>query len=267
MMNAIGFRIHNKEEQTPNRKLKAETNTVLPRPAVVEVFFPDRNKAYAYFNDEFSLTEGDIVFVEGAMANIPGIVGKVQYCFKIKPQNYKRIIAKADTDITGDLFLAGSHLLAFDREVIPYRKILSWVKAPDPEDTPYVYGYDGERFPLYQPETLKMPEASAQKGFDLYMENKVLYLSLDREKGHAIVKGSHIYELEFCYEDGDIYNLACDCYCVGHCKHELATVLQLREILEHIESDYAEAYKKSLYFAAVNKAFVLGNKHAGKITL
>ena len=79
--------------------------------------------------------------------------------------------------------------------------------------------------------------------------------------------------LEFVYSDGMIYALTCSCYCVGNCKHEVAAMLQLREMLEEIESDPASAaeYARTGYVAAVSLeaffTYAIDGKKTGTITL
>ena len=78
----------------------------------------------------------------------------------------------------------------------------------------------------------------ADRGHDYYMENKVAYISIDRNHGYAIVEGSEAYEVEFDYYEGEISNLICSCFCSYTCKHEFAAMLQLRETLEFITKNY-----------------------------
>ena len=77
------------------------------------------------------------------------------------------------------------------------------------------------------------------------MESRVRYICLDGSKGHAIVEGTQIYELEFEYQNGEIRNLTCSCFCSYPCKHEFAAMLQLRETLELIAKNYEPQYKAS----------------------
>ena len=79
------------------------------------------------------------------------------------------------------------------------------------------------------------------------------YLCIDGSRGYAIVSGSEEYEVEFEYVDGKISNLLCNCFCNFHCKHEVAAMLQLQEILRTIEKNYAELYESRKYFAAILK--------------
>ena len=68
-----------------------------PVKSVVQVFFPDRNASYAYFNDRFDLQPGDLVYVEGKLEGFQGRVESVSHNFKIKLSDYKRVIGRAET--------------------------------------------------------------------------------------------------------------------------------------------------------------------------
>ena len=99
--------------------------------SLVRVRFPGRNMALTYYNDRFSLRVGDLVHVDGELEGIPGRVEEVCLNFKIRPSEYKRIVAVADTEVHGELHMAGSRFVSFHRDTIPYEKVLSWFKAPD----------------------------------------------------------------------------------------------------------------------------------------
>jgi uncharacterized Zn finger protein len=103
------------------------------------------------------------------------------------------------------------------------------------------------------------------------MENRVRYISVDGTKGYAIVEGTEGYEVEFTYEDGQISHLICSCFCSYNCKHEFATLLQLRDTLDLIEKNYAAEYEKSGYFAAICKGtlflYAVEGKESGRFAL
>ena len=111
----------------------------------------------------------------------------------------------------------------------------------------------------------------AERGHDYYIENNVVFLELDGNKGRAIVEGSKVYDVEFNYENGMISNLVCDCFCPYACKHQFAVMLQLRECLEDIEKLYKKKYEESGYFASIFKQtlhiFAINNKQSGKLVL
>ena len=72
-----------------------------PRPSVVQVHFPIRGMTLAYYNDRFDLRPGDLVYVDGKLAGQRGRVTEVNYNFRINLADYKRVIARVDTDIRG----------------------------------------------------------------------------------------------------------------------------------------------------------------------
>lgn len=239
--------------------------------AIVQVSFPGRGSSLAYYNDQFDLHVGDVVYVDGKLEGQRGRVVEVAYNFKIKVSDYKRVIGLADTEVHGQFFNAGSHFVTFDRSALPQSKIVTWYKAPAKEDDEYVSGSDDSSFRLDDLKSMKISTAIAERGHDYYMENRVRYISIDGTKGYAIVEGSEPYEVEFEYKGGEISRMICPCFCSYNCKHEFAAMLQLKETLEMIEKHYAAQYDETGYFAAVNKgtlfAFAIDGKEAGSFTI
>lgn len=241
-----------------------------PRPSVVQVHFPIRGMTLAYYNDRFDLRVGDLVYVDGKLAGQQGRATEVNYNFRIRLADYKRVIARVDTDIRGQFFLAGSHLVTFDREVLPAEKVRFWFQAPEEDgEDGYRSGSDESAFPLEDPRGMGASPAAAERGHGYYVENRVRYLSLDAGEGYAIVEGSKPYELRFSCQDGLIRHLTCSCYRGIGCKHAFAAMLQLRETLEKIQADYAPQYGG--YFAAVHKgtllSLALDGRETGSLTL
>ena len=271
----IGFALseEKKEETTAPASAPVVPDERLPRRSVVRVHFPQRNMTLAYYNDRFDLHRGDLVYVDGKLEGMRGRVVDVNYNFRIDLADYKHVIAVADTSVSGRFILAGSHLVTFDRAAIPRRKVVSWFKAPPKPDTKYVSGSDESSFPLRELHRMRIDIAVAERGQAYYAENRVRYLCLDGMKGYALVEGTEPYDVEFVYSDGMIYALTCSCYCVGNCKHEVAAMLQLREIVEEIESDPASAaeYARTGYVAAVSReaffTYAIDGKKTGTITL
>ena len=240
------------------------------RKSVVDVFFPDRHLTCAYYNDMFDLKCGDIVYVDGKLEGLRGRVTDINYTFKIKLSDYKRVIGVANTNVSGELFMAGSHFIAIDRGVLPFEQVLTWFKAPESEEEDFVSSIDDESFNLDDLGGMKIDKSTADKGHEYYIENQVQYIELDNNKGRAIVTGGKPYEIEFNYDDGKISGLVCNCYCTGTCKHEFATMLQLRETLRLIDKEYGDGFDLD-YLAIVNKAtffeYVLNNKTNGGFKL
>lgn len=259
------------EKKTMGATYTAPQVQKAPRKSVVQVFFANRNMTLAYYNDRFDLHCGDMVYVDGKLEGQRGCVTEVNYNFKIKVSDYKRVIAVVDTTVTGRFFMAGSHLVTFDRTALPIDKVVTWFKAPMKDNDEFVCGYDDTVFHLDDLSDMKVSAAIAERGYDYYMESRVKYLCIDGTEGYAIVEGRENYEVEFEYRDGEISGLVCSCYCGYNCKHEFSAMLQLKETLELIEKHYADEYERTEYFAAVNKrmlfAFAIEGKEIGSFTL
>lgn len=240
------------------------------RKSVVEVYFPSRNMTLAYYNDRFDLHRGDLVYVDGKLEGKRGRVVDVNYNFKIKLSDYKRVVALVDTKVSGEFFMAGSHFVTFDSYALPPAKVRSWFRG-SVEDEEYVSGSDGTSFRLDQLTDMKVSAVIAERGREYYIENKVKYICVNETKGYAIVEGSEPYEVEFTYREGEISDLTCSCFCSYNCKHEVAAMLQLKEMLERIGEFYAEQYDRANCFAAIAKStlfeFVITGKESGKFIL
>ena len=264
----IGFHGYEEEKKEDLQPLEIGENK--PVKSIVQVRFPSQGRSFAYYNDRFDLLVGDIVFVEGKLEGVQGTVIEVSRSFKIKLSDYKRVIAVADTTVKGELYFGGSHLIAFDKNVIPYNKIRGCFLPPE-SDEEVAVGYDDESFFYEDIEVFKIKPEIADRGFDYYNRNKVVYISVEGTTGRASIVGSKPYEVSFDYDDGGIRNITCDCFCSYHCKHEFAMLLQLRETLKIIEDLYDDEYSQGDYFAAVSKSalmnYAVDRKEKGSIVL
>lgn len=269
----IGFAAGSSDNKPMESTYMIQKQPVAPRKSVVQVYFAGRNMTLAYYNDKFDLHRGDMVYVEGKLEGMRGSITEVNYNFKIKVSEYKRVIAVVDTTVTGQFFMAGSHFITFDRAALPSSKVVTWFKEPakNKDDKEFVSGSDDTTFRVDDMKGMEVNAAIAERGYEYYMENKVRYISIDGTKGYAIVEGSDPYEVEFDYRNGEISGLVCSCFCGYNCKHEFAAVLQLKETLELIENHYADKFERTDYFAAVNKgtlfAFAIYGKETGSFTL
>ena len=242
---------------------------ITPVKSLAQVHFPDQGQTYTYFNDLYYLQVGDFVFVEGKMEGIRGIVLEVSKSFKIKVSDYKKVIGFANTEISGQLHIAGSHFVSFNPSVLPYEQIRTWYLPPlKPEDI-YEIGTGGKAFPLNDLGAMDVSATVGERGNEYYSDNRVRYLCLEGCHGRAIVEGDRAYELEFDLIDGIVHNLVCSCPCGYTCKHAVAAMLQLRETLGMIACHYPTA--PQTYFAAIAKRelfrFVIGRQEAGSFTL
>ena len=248
-----------------------EQRVIAPRKSLVQVRFSGKGMALTYYNDLFDLKIGDRVYVDGKMEGQLGRVVEISYNFKIKLSDYKKVIAVVDTDVHGEFYMAGSHFVTFDPSVLPATQIALWFKAPPKEDEEIISSTDDSSFRLDDLKGMNITAAVAERGHDYYIENRVRYISLHGAMGFAIVEGSENYVVEFEYRDGEISHLICECPCSYTCKHEFATILQLKETLELIDKYYSEEYERTGYFAAIAKgtlfSLAIDGKETGSFTL
>ena len=271
MKGKIGFIKTEYEVTGIENNMNAVNTEVVARKSVVQVYFPDRDRSYAYYNDQFDLKRGDMVFVEGKLEGLRGRVTDVNYNFKIKLSDYKRVISVVDTNVKGEFYMAGSHFVTFDANALPSSKVETWFKPPINEEDEYVSGSDETVFSIDDLSGMNVSNQIAERGHDYYVNNRVSYICVDGSRGYAIVEGTEAYEVEFEYNNREIRNLVCSCFCSYNCKHEFAAMLQLRETLEMIEKHYADTYEKTGYFAAITKGMmfkmVVDGKEEGKFVL
>ena len=105
----IGFDGSGEEEQR-TEIMAEQPKAQIPVPSVVQVRFPGQGRSLAYYNDSFDLRVGDVVFVEGKLEGKQGIVTEVARSFRIKLSDYKRVIATADTKVSGKLYFGGKFI-------------------------------------------------------------------------------------------------------------------------------------------------------------
>ncbi len=249
------------------KDLKKEQKVI---PSLVQVYFPGRHLKLSYYNDAFNLSCGDIVYVEGKMEGLRGRVVSVNYNFKIKLSDYKRVTSVAETDIAGEFYMAGSHFLTFDSISLPAEKVKTWFKAPE-EPEEFAIGRDDSGFLLDEILGQPISEEALEEARVLFLQNQVVYLTLDQGKGYAIVQDGDVYEVEFDYRDGRISYLVCSCFCGEICEHQVSVLFQLQELLRMIDREYGVLYEATGYFGAVAKneffSFVLDGKKSGKFSL
>ena len=270
MKHPIGFCVQSRapEAASPTPAAQPEAAAV---PSVVRVYFPERSRAFSYYNDRFDLHEGDVVYVSGKLAGLLGRVAAVDYNFRIRLADYERVIGAADRNVRGTFYVFGSHMLTLDHGALPYAQVRSWFFPPE-ADGEFVTGHGpGPTYTLDFLDQMPLPGETADKGHACYAEGRVVYLSVDGTQGHAIVQGSTPYELTFTYTGGTVSALTCTCYETGLCKHGAALLLQLRETLEKIHEHWPDALAEDGYFAAVSKSafsfFTTSSSKPASITL
>lgn len=210
---------------------------------LAEVYFPDRHFHLTYFNDEFPLEVGDLVYVEGKMEGIAGRVEKISYNFKIRLSDYKRIIARIDTRVEGQFYLAGDSVITLEERALPYEKVRSWFIPPSKEEEETVVSTDlEEEYYSFDELKEKTPLAIWERGEEYYEEDRVVYAEFDGDMIRAIVLGTYAYEVEWEYDHGEIRNLLCNCFCTGTCKHEVAAMLQVTETMKAMDEEYGDDF-------------------------
>ena len=144
----IGFAAEHPENKPAGVTYTAQQVQAAPRKSVVQVYFADRNMTLAYYNDQFDLHRGDMVYVDGKLEGLLGQVTQVNYSFKIKVSDYKRVVAQVNTDVSGRFFMMPSHFITFEAATLPPSQVLRWLKGPDAQEEAFVVGRDDFRFPL-----------------------------------------------------------------------------------------------------------------------
>lgn len=267
----IGGFVASQSEKEQPKVFEPVQQVAAARKSLVQVKFANRGIALAYYNDQFDLKVGDRVYVDGKLEGQLGRVVEINYNFKIKASDYQKVIAKVDTEVHGEFYMAGSHFVTFDPSALPVQQVMLWFKAPEKEDEEFISGNDDSSFPLEELSQMGVSSAIAERGHQYYIENRVRYLSVNNGKGIAIVEGSECYAVEFEYNDGEISHLVCECPCAYPCKHEFTVMLQLRETLNIIQREYQEEYLDSGCFAAIQKgilfSFAVDGKEKGKLVL
>ncbi len=249
----------------------AQADVVASPAKLVQVRFPVRNLNLWYYNSQFDLRPGDLVYVEGKMAGHLGQVTDLRPGPDVQPQGCQPILARVDTAVHGQFFLAGTHAVTFDPQILPGAKAASWFLAPEAGGDHYSSDSEIRPFPLADLGKMKISPGVAQRGHSYYLENRVKYLCVDDGQGYAIVNGSTPYEVKFQLLDGIIHNLFCTCPCNYNCKHEFAAMLQLLDTVTRLRLYYPDRYDPRGYFAAVSKgtlfSFALEGREQGSFTL
>jgi len=257
----IGFSANINEQReavhTPENGQSVSTG----KKSLVRVYFPSKSFSCTYFNDGLELHKGDTVFVEGKLEGLRGIVTEITFTYKIKLFDYKRVIAKADTSVRGEVFFGDTYVIAFDNETLSYEKCRGWFLPPVDEET--VISEDDEYgFPLEQLNSIKISCDEAEKGRDLFFSCSVALLCIEGDRGKAIITDRAVHEVEFRFENGMISNLVCDCYSCSHCEHEFAALLQLQKLLKDIEKNFPKYTGKD--FIAIDRSEFFSIAVSGK---
>ncbi|MCQ2449217.1 MAG: hypothetical protein MJ132_03385 [Clostridia bacterium] len=266
----IGFSGGTAEPEKEILQAAPEKKPLQAKKSVVKVYFAERDSAYGYYNDAFDLKAGDFVWVEGKLEGILGRVVEVNYNFKIKLSDYKRVIGVVDTGVGGTFCPLGSYLVKNSTKS-DFDTVKTWFMPPESEEEELAFGYDDFSFPIDELQQINISDSEAEKGFEYFNEGKVVYLEVVDGKGAAIVTGHRPYVVEFCYKDGEISHLTCECYAVSACRHEFSVMIALKTLLKPAEENCAEIKLNENNFVAIHKVdffrFLVEAKETGTVTV
>lgn len=241
-------------------------------PSVVRVYFPERDRAYSYYNDRFDLHEGDVVYVSGKLAGLLGRVAAVDYNFRIRLADYERVIGAADRNVRGTFYVFGTHMLTLGHGALPYAQVRSWFfrRRPDGE---FVTGH-GPGPDVHAGLSRSDAPARARlpaRGRPAMPRGGWSTCRSTARRGTPSCRARCPHELTFTYTGGTVSALTCTCYETGLCKHGAALLLQLRETVDFLREEHEEAFAASDRFAAVSKRifshFAMDGSAGGCITL
>lgn len=228
----LGFGSEHKESESVTAALVPQT----PIKSLVQIRFPGSGRTLAYYNDRFSLSCGDAVYVSGKMAGSAGIVTDVSTKFRIHLADYEKVIALLDLTIHGDFVSVGDKMVSFGDQTITPSRFESWIIPPvdeskiiGDEDPDEVISGDGYSIDLEDIGGCDdLTQAILERALNYCQEGKVAYLAVQNGIGCAYVEGTKWYRVDFRCENGIITDLFCDCPYPYLCKHEVAVALTLR---------------------------------------
>ncbi len=207
---------------------------------LVQVEFQDGLKL-VYFSDLAEINVGDVVTVDGKMKGQVAEVTKVLSSFKKPKFDMQWITGVIDNDVTGKYFVSKEDVVSFETRLSAekFMNIYAGTKyvANDPvgEDDIELDLNDLEKSELFEDQGVK------ERGYEMYKNGYVCFISLKNGTGKAIVRSSNAhdwYEVDYRYYNGKITYLACDCPYFEGCKHGYAVLLKLRELLKKICKEY-----------------------------
>lgn len=285
MKSILGFTASSQQPTEP-RQNEPAILAQAPVRSVVRVRFFGSGINYLYYNDQFDLHPGDLVYVDGSMAGYMGRVETVTTKFKVHTGDYKKVTSQLNRTLQGTYTPAAEDfMVCFDPTAIAPSQFRSWVIPPREKNKRLVpisdaafagIGYvltdepddlvvgDGYRLFLNELESSEDLAPQVLERAKEYVKKRcVKYISVERGTVTAFIQGSDWYELNFNLSDDYVSELYCDCPYPGLCKHAAAVLLILRELLDRPE--FAEVEQ----FVAVENDFFweMLSRCRGSVTL
>lgn len=201
------------------------------KPNLVMVAFPPDNRAYPYLN-YLDLEIGDFVFVEGKFENVRGMVVDISENFKVKKDEYKKVVSVADTKVNAEFEATDTHFVTKDTDKLNFQKVITWFK-PNNSNEEYIDRHtDSEYHAMWENCEFDVSPSIIRKGIEYYENERVLFLEIGETLAYAIVAGDDYYITEFEIDESMIGEGVCSCRCFGTCKHIIATKLLLKELVD-----------------------------------
>lgn len=221
----IGFNISNEEIKKENIETVApEVAEEKPVRSVVTVHFAN-GREYPYYNDTFNLKVGDIVYVDGKLAGIPGRVKDVTTKFKVSLDFYKRVISKLNLEFHGNFKKTALFMVCYDPNALTIEQVKPWYFPPREEEEEFFVG-DGYTVNINNiTECEDFDRFAFSKAVDIVNDQQVEFITVKNGKGAAIINRRKPHLVEFEYKNGVISNLLCDCIKPGLCDHSLAACI------------------------------------------
>ncbi|MGN0528596.1 MAG: hypothetical protein ACI4IE_05640 [Eubacterium sp.] len=235
----IGFNIgESKKENTENIANTVAPEVVAEEPvrSVVTVRF-ENGREYPYYNDEFNLKVGDVVFVDGKLAGQQGRVTGVTTKFKVSLDYYKRVIARLNLNFNGGFERVNGFMLSKDC-VLPFEQVNAWFNPPREDEEEF---FIGEGYEVMLGKTDECEDVYRDEyidGAELFYDDAVKYISVKNGLGKAIVKSSKYHTVDFTLENGVIKNLYCDCISAHCCKHIVAVCMAIQMLIDKNKISY-----------------------------
>lgn len=252
----IGFNIgESKRENTENIVNTVAPEVVADEPvcSVATVRF-ENGREYPYYNDEFNLKVGDVVFVDGKLAGQPGRVTEVTTKFKVSLDFYKRVIAKLNLEFHGEFKRFHGLMLSKD-STLSIEQVSAWFNPPREEEEEFFIG-EGYEVALGKfSECPDIRQNDYEDAVELYFDDAVKFISVKNGVGKAIVKSSKYHIVDFRFENGMIENLYCDCISPNFCKHMIAVCIAIQMLYDEstiTENSNFTAISQNLFYNVVS---------------
>lgn len=216
-----------------------------PVRSLVSVRFLEDGRKFTYYNDQFALQVGDLVFVSGKRAGQLGEVEMITTKCKIKLADYERVVSKAAA-IHGTYESVLDKMLGFGRDAMTPEEFRTWILPPDnkekeeEETEDWVVIGDGYELNLSNLENAEEVNGPVlERAVDYCREGRVAYIRVCGGLGSAYIKGAKWYKVDFRLEGNNMTGMFCDCPYPGLCKHLLAVALSIRALMEkgNLEAD------------------------------